>query len=175
VLDKDGNVIRQIDSINDDTFSLAHKKTSDVGLGGMTSKLTFANLATTMGIRVVIFGVRTDDGILKAVSGTYGTVCIPRNASISARNKWLASGSLVTGRLVADEGACEAIRNRKSLLAVGIVSVTSSFADGEIFEIVDTAENIVAVARARISADTISVDSKQRNMEIANANDIVIL
>lgn len=175
VLDADGNVVRKIESINDDVFSLANKKTSEVGLGGMTSKLTFAHLASSLGIKVVIFGVRTEDGILKAVNGETGTECAAKNASISSRKKWLASGSLVTGRVMVDDGACEAIRKRKSLLAVGVKSVIADFADGEIFEISDSKNNIVAVARAKTASNTIHRNSKQHNLEIANASDIVIL
>ncbi|SHE37564.1 glutamate 5-kinase [Pedobacter caeni] len=175
VLDKDGKVIDKIDSINSDVFSLANKKTSDLGLGGMVSKLTFAHLASTMGIKVVIFGIRTVNGILDAVQEKTGTSCTPKNCSISARNKWLASGSLVTGRLMVDEGACEAIRKRKSLLAVGVVAVVEQFGNGEIFEVIDAEKNIVALARAKESSAAILKDSKQHNLEIANASDIVIL
>lgn len=175
VLDREGNVIHKIDSINNDIFSLADRNKSDLGLGGMISKLTFAHLATVMGIKVVIFGVRTPEGILNAVQEKTGTICIPKEGTISARNKWLASGSLVTGRLMVDDGACEAVRKRKSLLAVGVLSVIEKFSDGEIFEITDKLQNIVAVARAKTSSETIIKNSKQHNLEIANASDIVIL
>ncbi|WP_316823022.1 glutamate 5-kinase [Pedobacter gandavensis] len=175
VLDKEGKVVAKIDTINTEVFSLADKKTSDLGLGGMVSKLTFAHLASTMGIKVVIFGIRTANGILDAVQEKTGTVCAPKNCSIPARNKWLASGSLVTGRLMVDEGACEAIRNRKSLLAVGVVSVVAAFEHGEIFELVDAQMNILGVARAKASSETIQNNLKQHNLEIANASDIVIL
>lgn len=175
VLDKDGKVVEKIESINNEVFSLADKKTSDLGLGGMVSKLTFAHLASTMGIKVVIFGIRTQNGILDAVAEKTGTVCAPKNCSIPARNKWLASGSLVTGRLMVDEGACEAIRARKSLLAVGVAAVIAPFANGEIFELVDAQMNIIGVARAKASSETIESNLKQHNLEIANASDIVIL
>lgn len=175
VLDRDGKVISRIDSINNDIFSLADKNKSDLGLGGMISKLTFAHLATVMGIKVVIFGVRSTNGIINAIGEKTGTVCIPKAINVSARNKWLASGSLVTGRLMVDDGACEAIRKRKSLLAVGVLAVIEKFSDGEIFEITDRMENIVAVARSRTSSQTITKNLKQHNLEIANASDIVIL
>ncbi|WP_316753607.1 glutamate 5-kinase [Pedobacter gandavensis] len=175
VLDKEGKVVEKIDSINNEVFSLADKKTSDLGLGGMVSKLTFAHLASTMGIKVVIFGIRTPNGILDAVAEKTGTLFTPGNCTLTARNKWLASGSLVTGRLMVDEGACEAIRNRKSLLAVGVVSVVAAFENGEIFELVDAQMNIIAVARAKASSATIQNNLKQHNLEIANASDIVIL
>ena len=175
VLDQDGQVIDKIDSINNDVFSLANKNTSDVGLGGMTSKLTFAHLASTLGIQVIIFGVRTPDGILKAVNSETGTACTPKNGSVSARNKWLASGSLVKGCLMADAGAVEAVRKRKSLLAVGVQDISTPFADGEIFEIRDLNNSIVALARAKVSSQIIQKDAKQHNLEVANASDIVIL
>lgn len=175
VLDKDGKVVERIDAVNNEVFSLADKKTSDLGLGGMVSKLTFAHLASTMGIKVVIFGIRTPNGILDAVAEKTGTLFIPGNCTLTARNKWLASGSLVTGRLMIDEGASEAIRSRKSLLAVGVVSVVAAFENGEIFELVDAQMNIVAVARAKASSASIQNNLKQHNLEIANASDIVIL
>lgn len=175
VLDRDGKVIDKIASIDNDIFSLADKNKSDLGLGGMISKLTFAHLASVMGIKVIIFGVRTPDGILNAVLEKTGTVCTPKPSNISARNKWLASGSLVTGRIMVDEGACEAIRKRKSLLAVGTLAVIEAFSDGEIFEIIDAQQNIVAVARAKTSSAAIAENTKQHNLEIANASDIVIL
>ncbi|MCX2452219.1 glutamate 5-kinase [Pedobacter sp. PLR] len=175
VLDKDGKVVEQIDSVNNEVFSLADKKTSDLGLGGMVSKLTFAHLASTMGIKVVIFGIRTPNGILDAAAGKTGTLFTPGNCTLTARNKWLASGSLVTGRLMIDEGASEAIRSRKSLLAVGVVSVVAAFENGEIFELIDAQMNIVAVARAKASSASIQNNLKQHNLEIANASDIVIL
>jgi len=175
VLDKEGRVVPRIETINNEIFSLADKNKSDLGLGGMISKLTFAHLAATMGIKVVIFGARTPNGILEALVEKTGTVCVPKVCSVSARNKWLASGSLVTGRLMVDDGACDAVRKRSSLLAVGVIEVIERFSEGEIFEIVDERQHIVAVARSRTSSEVIASNTKQRNLEIANASDIVIL
>ncbi|MDR6782074.1 glutamate 5-kinase [Pedobacter africanus] len=175
VLDREGKVIKRIESINNDIFSLADKNKSDLGLGGMISKLTFAHLATVMGIKVVIFGVRSTNGILNAIKESTGTVCVPKEGNVPARNKWLASGSLVTGRVKVDDGACEAIRKRKSLLAVGVLEVTEKFSDGEIFEITDKEQHIIAVARAKTSSEKMIENLKQHNLEIANASDIVIL
>lgn len=175
VLDKEGQVVERIVNMSNEVFALANKNTSATGLGGMISKLTFANLAAAMGIKVVIFGARTPDGILQAIAGKTGTVCMPKDCSIPARNKWLASGSLVTGRIMVDAGASEAIRKRKSLLAVGVLKVINAFSTGEIFEIVDEHHTIVAVARAKASDQDITKNLKQHNLEIANASDIVII
>jgi glutamate 5-kinase len=175
VLDREGNVVPQIDAIDESVLSLADTRKSSMGLGGMVSKLTFARLATRMGIKVVIFGIHTPDGILNAIEGTTGTLCLPQPCSMPARKKWLASGSLVTGRVLVDEGALNALQKRRSLLAVGVLTVLEKFEGGEVFEIVDEEHNVIAVARAKISSEMLSEDSKVQNLEIAHADDIVLL
>ncbi|MDP5169239.1 MAG: glutamate 5-kinase [Bacteroidia bacterium] len=175
VLDKEGQIIPRIEEFDESVMGMARKETSGPGLGGMTSKLTFARLATRLGIKVVIFGVRTPQGILAAVAEKSGTLCLPAPSSLSARNKWLASGSLVTGRLVVDEGAKKAVEARNSLLAVGVRAVIGSFSRGEVCEIVVGDQLPFAVARARFSSAEIQASGQAHNMEIAHADDIVLL
>ncbi len=175
VLDRDGHVVSTIDNIDENVLSLADKEKSTLGLGGMVSKLTFARLATRMGIKVVIFGIRGIETINKAISGQTGTVCLAQECSIPARKKWLASGSLVTGRIQIDGGAHKALINRHSLLAVGVKKVIERFEKGEVFEILDESNLVVAVARAKVSSQVFDKDQKVQNLEIAHADDIVLL
>lgn len=175
VLDKAGEVIPELDTREKDVLLLAYKEKSASGLGGMTSKLTFARLANLMGIKVVIFGVRTADGILKAIKSETGTTCLAQQRNLPARKKWLASGSLVSGRIQIDAGACKALSKRRSLLAVGIKRIVTGFEDGEIIEIVDENDNAVAVAKAKISSKVLDGNLKVQNLEVAHTNDIVLL
>lgn len=175
VLDANNQLVSSIETFDAQTMGLARKGTSSSGLGGMISKLTFARLATRMGIKVVIFGTRTADGIIKAIKGQTGTICKPQSSSLSARNKWLASGGLVSGRLQIDEGAYEALLNRKSLLAVGVQQILASFGEGEVFELVREDLVPIAVARAKISSAALEEQFQRRGLEIAHADDIVLL
>lgn len=175
VLDADGKVIPQIDVIDKSALSLANQEKSALGLGGMVSKLTFARLATQMGIKVVIFGIRTEDGILNAIQEKTGTLCLPQNCTIPARKKWLASGSLVTGKLQVDTGAQQALQNGKSLLAVGILQILEKFVVNEVFEILDENLVAIAVARARVASDDISLNQKAEKVTVAHADEIVLL
>lgn len=175
VLDGHGKVITELDTSDKKILLLANKEKSASGLGGMTSKLNFARLANQMGIRVVIFGIRTDNGILKALEGSTGTLCLPQKSDLSARQKWLASGSLVRGRIQIDAGACKALKDRHSLLAVGIKKVLTGFENGEIIEILDEDNNAVAVAIAKIDSTTLAKDTKVKNLEVAHADNIVLL
>jgi glutamate 5-kinase len=175
VLDEHGTLIPEIKVIDKAALSLARKETSAVGLGGMTSKLNFARLATQMGIKVVIFSMRTDEGILRAVRGETGTICLPQKKEMSSRRKWLASGSLITGLIEVDRGAMEALKNRKSLLAVGVIDVVEGFDAGEVFHIADEDGLIMAVAKSKIDSSVLNKEQKVKNVEIAHADDIVFL
>ncbi|RYE09485.1 MAG: glutamate 5-kinase [Sphingobacteriaceae bacterium] len=174
VLDADGNVIPQLDMTDKLVLSIASKEKSALGLGGMVSKLTFARLATQMGIKVVIFGIRTEDGILNAIHEKTGTLCLPQDCTIPARKKWLASGSLVTGKLQVDAGAIKALQKGSSLLAVGIRQIIEKFVVNEVFEILDEGNIAVAVARARVSSDEINLQ-KTEKITVAHADEIVLL
>lgn len=175
VLDKEGNIVPQIDVIDEAALGLADKKKSSLGLGGMVSKLTFARLATRMGIKVVIFGIRTPNGIPLAAEGKTGTLCLPQPCSMPARKKWLASGSLVTGRILVDAGAQQALLKRHSLLAVGVTAIREKFECGEVVEIADENNQVIAVARAKVSSVMLENNNRAKKLEVAHADEIVLL
>jgi glutamate 5-kinase len=176
LLDSDQTVIPTIDDINN-AFQFVNAEKSELGLGGMTSKLTFAKLAMRMGIRVVIFGMGSKNSLLDAYSSLAGTQIPAQKSSLNARNRWLGSGGYVTGKIYVDAGAVNAIKKRKSLLAVGIIRVEGDFEAGEIVEIHDaeTAGNIIAVAKTRVSSIHIQNNSQIKNLDVVHANDIVLM
>lgn len=175
VLDAKGNVVPEISTIDKTVFSLVKKEKSAVGLGGMTSKLNFARLASQMGIQTVIFSMQATDGILKAVAGETGTVCLAQKKKVSSRNKWLATGSLIKALVQVDVGAADAIRNRKSLLAVGVVDINQAMEMGEVFQVADENGEVFAVAKSKIDVADVGSIRKKKNIEIAHADDIVLL
>ena len=172
LLDEQGQIIRHVPEINASILDVVNKDTSSTGLGGMISKLTFTRLATRMGIKVVIFGLDQANGIIDALHENIGTIFDAQTATLSARQKWLASGSVITGRIVLDKGAVKAIQNRKSLLSVGVLEYIGDFEKGEVVEMLDPQQNPVAVARARYSKAELVNSSESK--EVANADDIVV-
>jgi glutamate 5-kinase len=172
LLDAQGQIIRHVPTINADILGVVNSDTSSTGLGGMISKLTFTRLATRMGIKVVIFGLDQGLGIVDALHEKIGTVFEAQEASLTARQKWLASGSLIAGKVVLDKGAAKAIQNRKSLLSVGVIEYLGEFEKGEVIEILDAQMNPFAVARARFSKSELQL--AQQGMEVAHADDIVL-
>jgi len=175
VMDSNNEVVSHIKEFNPAILGYARKDKSAVGLGGMISKLTFARLATSLGIRVVIFGARTEQGIIKAVKGETGTDCKPKKVIANARQKWLASGSVVYGRVQVDTGAKKALENRKSLLAVGIKAIQRPFGRNEVFDIIDEDGWPFAVALAKIRSEDIPDMKGKPKAIVAGADDIVLI
>ncbi|MCZ2394436.1 MAG: glutamate 5-kinase [Chitinophagales bacterium] len=173
VLDPQNNLVRKIEKFTPVVLGYARKDKSSVGLGGMISKLTFARLATSLGIQTIIFGARSENGIIRALNNENGTVCIAKKATANARQKWLASGRKVYGRVEVDEGAKKALLNRKSLLAVGVSDIQKEFKKGEVFDIVDQEGWIFAIALAKM--DSNFVLAKEQNAVVANVDDIVLI
>ncbi|RYU95657.1 glutamate 5-kinase [Emticicia agri] len=175
LLDQKKNIIRKIEAIDNQILGLVDNSKSALGSGGMASKLTFTKLATRMGIKVIIFGMKLQDGILKAMKGEAGSEFSAQTANLSARNKWLASGSLTVGTIQIDAGAVKALQKRSSLLAVGIKKVKGDFEAGEVVEIIDSHGIMVGVARTKVPSNELVENLKTQNFEVANANDIVLI
>jgi glutamate 5-kinase len=174
LLDENGKIVEKIQEINSDILGLADTSKSATGLGGMVSKLTFARLATTMGIKVVIFGIHTKNGILEALKEKTGTVFEPKTINLSAKKMWLGSGSLIAGIVQIDGGAEKALQKRKSLLAVGVKKVIGNFEANEIIQIQNEMGEQIAVARVLYNSIDIAENLSTQNFEIANADDIVV-
>jgi glutamate 5-kinase len=171
LLDTYGEIIRHVQKIDSDILSVVSSDTSSTGLGGMISKLTFTRLASRLGIKVVIFGLEQGRGIIDALEEKIGTVFEAQEASLTARQKWLATGSLIAGKAVLDKGAVKAIGQRKSLLSVGVIEYLGDFDKGEVIELLDISRNPVAIARARCSKSELQQAST--SIEVAHADDIV--
>lgn len=175
LLNKEGQLVHRVEKIDESVLSLVSKSKSSLGLGGMASKLTFTHLANKMGIKVVIFGMKHADGILNAILEKAGTTFLPQKAKLSAKNKWIASGAISVGYVTIDAGATKALLNRKSLLAVGILRFDGDFEAGEMVEILDMQQQLLAVGKARVSSAVLYENLKVHKLVFIHADDIVLI
>lgn len=145
LLEKDGGkkgglsarVIPFVDRL-DDVLGHVSSEKSSIGLGGMASKLSAVRMATQAGVSVVIAGGKTPGIIEQILSGRFtGTYFPPVGTHrISGRGRWLAFGRKPQGRLIVDDGAREAlVQRKKSLLPAGIREVVGAFDAGDLVEI----------------------------------------
>lgn len=173
-MDGEKKIISLVAKIDNTILGYVSKDKSSLGLGGMTSKLTFTRLANSLGIRVIICGLKGDQPFAEALSGRNGTTFRPQPSNLKARQKWLASGSITLGSITVDKGAAKALLQRRSLLTVGISEVQGKFVAGEVVQLVDEESAIVGVAKVKLGAAAIRDNLSVKNVVAAHADDIVI-
>lgn len=173
-MDKYKQIIPVVPKIDQTILGYVTTDKSSLGLGGMTSKLTFTRLATSLGIQVVICGLSGKAPFAAALSGANGTTFKAQSSNLKARQKWLASGSITLGSIFVDKGAAKALLQRRSLLTVGITSIQGKFAEGEVVQLVDEEENIIGVAKVKMGTSAIMESVNRKNVLAAHADDIVI-
>ncbi|MBC8035023.1 MAG: glutamate 5-kinase, partial [Chitinophagaceae bacterium] len=173
-MDSEKNIIPRVEKIDHTLMGYVRTDKSSLGLGGMTSKLTFTRLACSLGIKVMICGLKGKSPFKSAIAGEYGTTFLPQPSNLKARQKWLAGGSITLGSIMIDKGAAKALYLRRSLLTVGISKVQGRFGPGEVVQLVDDEKNIIGVAKVRMSAADSIKAIAQKNIIAAHADDIVL-
>lgn len=173
-LDQDKKIVPLVAHIDGPLLACVHKEKSGLGLGGMLSKITFTNLATSLGIRVVMTGLQGRHPLQRSLQGDQGTTFKPQRASLKARQRWLASGCITLGELLLDEGAVRALRARKSLLLVGVRQWQGNFRAGEVVQLRNPQQEIIGVAKVRLGADQLATLANRKNVLAAHADDIVV-
>ena len=110
---------------------------SAVGTGGMRSKVVAAEMATAAGIPARIVNGTDPAALEAALAGSGGgTRFLPQQGRVSSFKLWLKYAKPTHGRLVVDDGAASALRDRgTSLLPVGIVDVLGEFQAGDAVEV----------------------------------------
>ena len=110
---------------------------SPIGSGGMRSKVVAAEMATAAGIPARILNGMKPDAVAAAFGGSdAGTRFHPQQGRVSSFKLWLKYAKPTHGRLVVDQGAATALRERgTSLLPVGITLVEGEFEAGDAVEV----------------------------------------
>ncbi len=106
---------------------------SAIGRGGMLTKILAAKRAARSGAHTVIASGHERDVLLRLIQGeSIGTLLIAPTLTLAARKQWLADHLQVTGSVVLDDGAIQALRAGKSLLPIGISRVDGEFQRGAV-------------------------------------------
>ncbi len=127
---------------------------SNVGTGGMLTKILAAKRAARSGAHTVIASGREDAVLVRLAEGeAIGSQLIASAATLEARRQWLADHLRGRGRLVLDAGAVAALTTQgKSLLPIGVVAVEGDFQRGEVVACVDAAGRDIARGLVNYSA-----------------------
>ncbi|MGH3666246.1 MAG: glutamate 5-kinase [Egibacteraceae bacterium] len=131
---------------------------SDIGRGGITSKLEAARIARFSAAHTVIANARRPRVVPDVVAGrAAGTWFPPSPRRPSRRKLWIAFAKIPRGRVVVDHGAVVALtQHGTSLLAAGVVATEGRFSAGDAVEVVDPDGGVVA--RGLVAYDAADLD-----------------
>jgi len=161
---KNSKLIREIKTIDSNIERVATKSISEHGTGGMKTKIEAAKICQLSGCLMVIANGLLERPIKQIAEKNKCTWFLPKVSKLDARKKWIISSISPKGELVIDDGAINALKKGKSLLAAGIKKVNGKFNKGDHIKILD--KNLKEYARglSSFSSDeTIKIQGQHSN------------
>jgi glutamate 5-kinase len=134
--------------------SMAGGTGSAIALGGMLTKVLAAKRAARSGAHTVIASGHEPRVLERLSAGErIGTQLVAERATLAARKQWLADHLQVRGSLTLDAGAVRALTVQgKSLLPIGVISVSGEFERGEAVACLDEGQGEIARGLVNYSA-----------------------
>lgn len=165
---KDARMIPVIDEVSRDVMRYAGSIPGFLGTGGMASKIKAARNASLGGIPVIIANGRRRDVLLDIFQGEeIGTLFMPRESVLCGRKCWIAFTKAPKGRLIIDQGASEALKDRgKSLLSSGIRDVQGRFGLGDSVVLMSDGNQEVGIGLVNYSSSEIKKIMGRKSGEI---------
>lgn len=156
--DKQATRIQEVTTIDDDILQYAGGAGSQVGTGGMRSKIDAARIATRGGIPVFIGRVYEPGDLNLAITqrgkGTYFATDLQ---TINMKKQWIGFHSEAKGHITLDEGAVHALlHGGKSLLPAGVTDVSGQFDAGDVIEVLDEQHTVIGRGVVNYSAKQLS-------------------
>lgn len=150
-------------------------KGSDVGTGGMATKVDAARMATSGGVATLL---ASTSQLGAALNGEIvGTWFLPRSRKVPARDLWLRHAALVKGTITVDDGAKNALKSGgASLLAVGMTDARGTITAGDLVSIVDTNGREVARGLSAFSTSELHgfIQGHVAPRPVVHADDLVL-
>jgi glutamate 5-kinase len=182
----EASLIEEVVEVDHELEAMAGGSGTEVGSGGMASKLAAAKIAAWSGVETVIADAGRAGVLRAAVEGRpgVGTVFRPRGRRLPARKLWIAFAVAANGTLVVDDGARRALMEREaSLLPAGIVSVSGRFDVDDAVEIAGPDGVVFAKGLVRHPAAHVASWAGRRTSElpdgavheVVHRDDLVVL
>lgn len=160
---------------------------SDMGSGGMHTKIAAAKIAVGAGCHMCIAKGAQQHPLQRIADGERCTWFVPSSTPVATRKQWIAGTLKPAGAITVDAGAVRALMQGKSLLPAGVTRSLGRFDRGDTVSIlgpdgVEVARGICAYSdgdAARIigrrSAEIETVLGFRGRDEIVHRDDLVLL
>jgi glutamate 5-kinase len=129
--DPDAEFIAKVPAITREIEAMGGASASDVGRGGMTTKITAAKIAVAAGCHMLIASGHHRHPVRRIEEGARCTWFVASGTPVAARKQWIAGSLQPAGALRIDAGATRALQAGKSLLPAGLQRVEGHFERGD--------------------------------------------
>ncbi len=170
IYDEQGKIINKVANVKD-VRKYCFDTDKSHCVGGMITKLEAVEIAASLGIPSIITNGNDKGGIEKGIKLESGTF-IEAKKKLSAKKHWIAYLSKSKGAITVDAGAERAVVDRgKSILSMGILSVSGNFGVGDLILVKNKAGVEIAKGISGYSSLEIDKIKGRRSEEIAKILD----
>jgi len=134
--DPEAQFVSRVLQITSEIEAMAGGSSSDVGTGGMATKLAAARIAFNAGCAMCIANGHAAHPLRRIEEGARTTWFLPAATPVSVRKQWIAGSLRPAGAVTVDAGAVAALGSGKSLLPAGVVKAIGRFERGETISVV---------------------------------------
>jgi len=131
--------IPEVTGITAEIEAMAGGSASDVGSGGMATKVLAGKIALAAGCNMCITIGREPHPLRRIEAGGRCTWFVAKASPKTVRKQWIAGLLQPAGTLHVDDGAAKALRAGKSLLPAGVTQVDGRFERGDAVLVRDAA------------------------------------
>ena len=142
--DETAQFIPVVRSITPRIEAMGGGSASDVGSGGMATKIAAAKIAVAAGCHMCISAGAHLHPVRRIEQGARCTWFVPTASPRAARKQWISGTLKPAGALVIDDGALRALKSGKSLLPAGVTRLTGRFDRGDTVSVVTQSGDEVA-------------------------------
>ena len=154
-LDPSATRLDEVAEITPAIEAMAGGSLSDVGSGGMITKIAAAHIAVRAGCHMIIAAGAPDHALSAIRDGAPCTWFAAHDNPLTARKRWIAGTLRPSGTVVIDDGARRALGRGKSLLPAGVVSADGGFRRGDLVCVEDTTGREVGRGLSAYAADDV--------------------
>jgi glutamate 5-kinase len=164
----DAKFIQHETAGNPELEKMAGGAGTNIGSGGMLTKVLAAKRAARSGAHTIIASGREQNVLVRLAAGEIiGTQLQAPQVKTLARKQWLADHLRVRGSITLDDGAVKALRQgKKSLLPIGVTAVKGSFERGDVVACLDASGKEVARGLVNYTAGETARILRQPSSEI---------
>ena len=146
-------LLSDIELVDDKIMNFAKDSSSQFGTGGMVTKLRAAKIVNDYGGDMAIVNGNNETALIDLLEGKQiGT--------------YFSGKAGPKGKVIVDDGACEALKTHTSLLPKGIKEVEGSFMQGGVIDVLSFKGHLIARGITNYSSDELKLIKDHHSNEI---------